>query len=78
MSNAMTETVKQYEAIVVALEDPMIIKTAMRLAYYSAILDAALDDPLDSQDDHDHLVAWFRQEIHFATENFQRLVNDRL
>lgn len=76
--DAMMETVTEYEAVVVALKDPTVIETAMRLSYYTAMVDAATHDPLDEPDEQEQMLTIFQAKIQEETEKFQELVNDLL
>jgi len=78
ISEAMKDTVTKYEEIVLAMDDPTIIRTALKMAYYTAMLDAALFDPLDDSGDQQDLCDWFQNEINIATDAFQSFVNDKL
>jgi len=78
ISHAMKNEIATYEALVINMTDSRIIKTALELAYYTAMLDAANDDPLDSYDDQEELCDMFEEKIQTLTEKFQSLVNDKL
>ena len=78
LSHAIMNEVGFYEALVVDMKDPLIIRTALRLAYYVAMLDAANDDPLDNYDDQEELCKKFDDKIEELTWKFQDLVNDKL
>ena len=74
----MKSTVTRYEGIVMSLDDPSIVSTAMRLSYYASMLDAAIDSPMDDAADQEQLLALFDEQIKSATDQFQKLVNDKL
>lgn len=78
MSELMMQIENHYHDIVIAMDDPAIIKVALSLAYYTAMLDAAVNDPLDDPIEHAELVVRYNQLIQNKTEEFQALVNDML
>jgi hypothetical protein len=42
------------------------------------MLDAAIDSPMDDAADQEQLLALFDEQIKSATDQFQKLVNDKL
>ena len=79
MISALTYSIMdEYEELVVAIDDPEIVKTALRIAYYSAMLDAALNDRMDHPEDQQEICAHIRGQIEEDTWKFQQLVNDKL
>jgi len=75
---ALMKEVSLQEALVMEMTDRLIISTALRLAYYTAMLDAANDDPLDSYDDQEEICNKFTAKIEELTWKFQDLVNEKL
>ena len=78
MNEAYMNVIESYEAIVVEMDDPKIIKTALKLAYYMAMFDACMEDPLENQDEQQQVRSHFEKTILEATEQFQILVNEKL
>lgn len=78
MSEAMIAVEEEYHDFVVAMDDPSIVKTALSLAYYCAMLDAALADPMDDPADQEDCCARYFEKINTMTHQFQELVNDKL
>ena len=76
MNEKYEEIVKHYEETVVQLDDPEVIKTALTLAYYCAMLDAALADPMPNAAEQEGFVEVFQDKITELTETFQSLVNE--
>ena len=78
ISDKTQSIIDGYEARVVAMDDPEIIKTALKLAYYSAMLDAAMTDPMDDPEDQQELLAQVLDRMQENTAKFQQLVDDKL
>lgn len=80
MSDAMITVEENYRDIVleIALADPLINKIAISLAYYTAMLDAALCYPMDDPADQEEVLARYRNWIHQLTEQFIAIVNEKL
>lgn len=75
LSKATKTIMKAYEEIVVSIKDPNVIETALRLAYYTALRDAAIDDPMDDLDDQQEALDICSVEIREATTMFHQLTN---
>ena len=69
--NAQLETV-------VALEDVAITEAAKKIAFYVAMLDAAIDDPFDNDEDQNEMIEYIQTHLTELTETYQSLVNDKL
>lgn len=63
---------------VVALDDPRITHHALRIAFYSAMHDAALDDPMEDAEDQTSMLEYFTSKITEHVETYQKLVNDAM
>lgn len=63
---------------VLAIEDPKVDEAAKNIAYYAAMIDAAIDDPLDDTDEQEALLAYFKQNLEEHIEHYVPLVNNHL
>ena len=72
------KVLEEQRALVLALNDIPIIETAKDIAFYSAMLDAALDDPFDDEEDQEEILAYFKKNLQDLIETYQQLVNDKL
>lgn len=70
--------VEEQESIVLALENPKIDEAAKHVAYYHAMLDACLSEPLDDPEDQNAMLAYIRDNLAEHTDVYQQLVNDML
>jgi hypothetical protein len=79
ISLTVLETINNFENKTLALSNSApIVEFAMRVAYYQAMIDAALADPLDDADEHQAVLELLTARRDEYTETFQALVNDEL
>lgn len=64
--------------LVMNIDDPIIIEETKKIAFYAAMLDAALEDPMDDADDHAEMLEFLKKNITEHVETYQSLVNDKL
>lgn len=72
------KTIKDYEQVCIAIDDPQINLAAKFVAYYSAMIDAAEDDPMEDVDEQAAILDYLKAEHKKHTENYQQLTNDKL
>lgn len=72
------KVLEEQRALVLALNDIPIVETAKDIAFYSAMLDAALDDPFDDEEEQEEILAYFKKNLQELIETYQQLVNDKL
>jgi hypothetical protein len=77
LSEHQKKIADEYEEIVTSMDDSVIIKTALKLAYYMAMLDAALADPMDDPEDQNEALELYYKIAHAEIETFQKLVNEK-
>ena len=70
--------VDMYETRVCELNTPEITQTALKTAYYSAMLDACINDPMDDEKDQEEYLTMLKARLLEHTEAFQTLVNAKL
>lgn len=78
VSPFVQEIIEEQRNKVLALTDPTVIETAMKLSFYVAMLDAAIYDPLDDEKDQKEMLALFTKNVKELTEEYQKIVNDLL
>ena len=78
VSKVVYDTIEEQLNIVVALTDPKVIETAMKLSFYVAMVDAAKDDPFEQEDEEQELLTFFEDKIQELTEEYQMIVNTLL
>ena len=76
VSTFVYEVIEEQLNIVVALTDPRVIETAMKLSFYMAMVDAANDDPMDEESDQQEMLVFFNNHIKELTNTYQQIVND--
>lgn len=69
------DVVKQQEELVMTYESPEILEHAKKIAFYSAMLDAAIDDPLDAPDDQEEILEYFNNLLTELIESYQKLIH---
>jgi len=77
IDNLVTIT-EEYLEMVIARTDDELDDVARRIAYYYAMKQAALDDPLDDDSDHAAMVNYFDDNLTELTEKYMDLVNARV
>lgn len=70
--------VEEQHAKVRALAVQEITEVAEDIAYYSAMIDAAEDDPLNDREEHYAMLAYLKKEHKDLVEHYQSLVNSYL
>lgn len=73
----LEELEKQYD-LVVALETPQIIAAAKSIAFYCAMLDAQIDDPMDAPESNEEIRTFFLSKHDDYVAEYQNLVNAEL
>ena len=63
---------------VVALEDAAVTEAAKKIAFYVAMLDAAIDDPFDDEEEQREILEYIQTHLTELTETYQSLVNNHL
>jgi hypothetical protein len=61
---------------VLRIDDPRVIREAKNIAFYSAIIDAAEDDPIEDAEDHADYLEFFNEHLTAHVEEYQKLVNE--
>ena len=74
----LIKVVNDQRDLVLALEDPDITRHAKLIAYYSAMRDAAIDDPMDDPEDQKDILALLESRLQEHIETYQDLVNNAL
>lgn len=72
------EVLQEQHDLVMALDDAPIIEAAKEIAFYSAMIDAALDDPMDDAKEQDEMLSYLKKLHTEHVEQYQQLVNERL
>lgn len=65
-------------ALVLNIVDPEVTDAAKRLAYYVAMLDAALDDPMDDSAEQAEVIEFLKTKLDEWTSTYQDLVNKNM
>jgi hypothetical protein len=66
------------EALVLRIEDPQVTLLAKKIAFYSAMIDAAVSEPDEDDIDQREFLELFRQRHTELVETYQALVNDHM
>ena len=69
-------TMLQYRDKVVDIDRPDIRDLAMNIAYWSAMRDAAVSEPMDETDDQAQALAFIDMWLVKDVETFQKLINE--
>lgn len=72
------QIIQEQQDLVLAIEDPDVIKNAKLIAYYTAMLNAALNSPLDDPHDQESVELFLHAQIVVALEIYQSLINEHL
>ena len=64
--------------LVLSLTSSEIQDAAGRVAYFSAMIDAAVDDPFEDEEEQAAILALLHNELNTALFNYMSLVNDAL
>lgn len=78
LADYLLNTINQYEAQVLAIDNEEVTQLAKKIAYYSAMIDAALDDPLDDDALQEETLAYLRKVHTEHVESYQILVNEHV
>lgn len=70
------KTINEQRDICISLTDPDLINAALELSFYTAMLDAARDDPMDNAAEQEELIEFFADQIQVLTGKYQELVNN--
>lgn len=71
-------TCEEQRELVNSLVTTEINEVALDIAFYYAMHDAAIDDPLDDEEEQTALIAYFLGRLKELVERYQSLVNDTL
>lgn len=74
----LLDIIEDQRKLVLELDDPKITHLAERIAYYSAMLDAAEADPMDEPELQEAMLAHFKDVLTKHIEEYQSLVNEQL
>ena len=74
----LVTVVEQQEAIVTDLTDPRVDHAARFIAFYAAMIDAAKDDPMDTEEEQNDALAYFNDKLTHWVEHYQKLINELL
>ena len=74
----LLDSIEEGRTEVLALDSPEIIHEAKNIAFFNAMLDAALEDPLDDPDEQTMALNFFKKNIQDHVEKYQELVNEAL
>lgn len=69
-------TIDDWHTKTLALDTPEIIQEAKEIAFYSTMIWAANDDPLDDPDDQELALSQFKEKLEEHTQKYADLVND--
>lgn len=69
---------KHQLVLVLALTSSEIQDAAGRVAYFSAMIDAADDDPFEDEEDQAEILAILHNELNTALSDYMSLVNDAM
>lgn len=72
------KVLKEQLALVLALTSPEIREAAALVAFYTAMIDAALDDPMDDEEEQEAMLAFLRHEQDVALSTYMSLVNEQM
>lgn len=61
-----------------ALEIPEIVDLAQDIAYYTAMIDAAEDDPIEDLQTHEAIMRYFKKQREASMDRYMSLINDNL
>lgn len=78
ITSYVMDVFKQQEATVVALDIPEITTLAKRIAFYDAMIDAAVCDPMDDEADQHQMLMYLKTHHYELVQQYQQLVNDQL
>jgi CMP-2-keto-3-deoxyoctulosonic acid synthetase len=72
------KTLAEQYNLVLALDDPQVIETTKKIAFYAAMIDAASHDPLTDRIEQAEMMAFFKEEYSTSIAEYQQLVNSLL
>lgn len=74
----LENTIDQQLVLVLNIDSPEVIDSAKRLAYYVAMLDAALDDPQEDDAEQEEVVGYLKDKLDHWVSEYQNLVNQAM
>lgn len=74
----LIEIIDQQFDICMSFDDSEILEEAKAIAFYSAMIDAALDDPLDNAEEQSEMLDYLKKTMQDHIETYQQLVNAKL
>jgi len=77
LSEHQKKIADEYEEIVTSMDDSVIIKTALKLAYQTATLFDAIDDDQSHPEDREEVVEFLYNCTQETADAFKRLVNKK-
>lgn len=72
---SVLKIVKNYEQTCVAIDDPKVNLASKHIAYYSAMINAAEDDPFEDIDEQAEMLEYLNYELKQHVEIYQNLIN---
>jgi hypothetical protein len=70
------QTLEEQKALVLALDDSAVTESAKSVAFYSAMLDAAPEDPLDDPKEMEEMLTYLKKCLAEELDTYMSLVND--
>ncbi len=75
IASNLLKIVKDYEQTCIAINDPQINLAAKFVAYYSAMINASEEDPMEDDVEQAEMLEYLTGEHVKHVENYQRLIN---
>lgn len=78
LSPLVYKTLEEQLELCMEIDDADITEAAKKIAFYTAMIDAALDDPFDDEEDQAEILKYLKKDLQQLTETYQELVNNYL
>lgn len=78
LNEEIYQTLEEQRIIVLSFNDVPILEAAKQIAFYSAMIDAAIDDPMDIAEDQEEIIDYLGENLQEHVENYQRLINAKM
>jgi hypothetical protein len=75
---SVMRVLEEQQELVLNLDDDVITETAKKIAFYSAMLNAAIVDPADDPEEQEEFLAFFKTKLTELIELYQSLVNEKM
>lgn len=75
---SVLKIVKDYEQTCIAIDDPQINLAAKFVAYYSAMINAAEDDPMEDAAEQAEMLEHLNHELKHHVEIYQQMINEKV